>query len=228
MEAEAAKISEKVQNLIKELEDPDYKVRQLAAKKLVELGSSEAVEPLGRALDDSDWIVREYVAEALGKIKNPAAVEKLCKAMGDIGYNVRENAKVAFKNMGGAALKIMLENWNNKAFPLHSKTEVIDLLCPEITSIYFGNEEMNSTTVLNSPDMSNLTVSLNNLSKVIINSDYSDFKMVEQFFTYAMNYMPSEYLQKNLVICIHGNPDRINKNLRNLFDNVCAKVEYEE
>jgi hypothetical protein len=60
--------ADKVDDLVRQLGDADYKVRLSAALNLGKIGDKRAVGPLSKALTDSDKTVRGVAAAALGKI----------------------------------------------------------------------------------------------------------------------------------------------------------------
>lgn len=55
--------------LLEELKNEDWKVREDAAELLAEVGEPDAIEPLIEALDDEDWHVREAVAWPWGFLR---------------------------------------------------------------------------------------------------------------------------------------------------------------
>jgi len=90
--------ADRVSQLITQLKDPDFRVRENAAQALGESKDARAVEPLIAALKnykDPASRVRENAARALGKIKDPRAVEPLIAALGDSAYGPREMAAKA-------------------------------------------------------------------------------------------------------------------------------------
>jgi len=71
----------KVEKLIRELRDKDWRVRWDAALALREIGDERAVEPLINALRDGYSEVCRAAAEALGKIGDKKAIEPLIIAL---------------------------------------------------------------------------------------------------------------------------------------------------
>jgi len=67
--------------LLRDLENPDHKVRRKAAQALGELKDESAVNPLIRCLDDEKWPVREASAEALGRLKDSSAIVGLVRRL---------------------------------------------------------------------------------------------------------------------------------------------------
>ncbi len=68
---------DKVEQLIKKLEEGMSYEREGAAERLGEMRDTRAVEPLCRALGDWDPEVRRIAAEALGEIPDVRAIAPL-------------------------------------------------------------------------------------------------------------------------------------------------------
>jgi HEAT repeat protein len=103
---------EGVENLIKQLKDPESSTRRTAAKALGEAGpgAREAVGALADALKDSDSFVRRFAAQALGEIGPAArdAVPALSKALNDSRREVQEAAAAALGKIGPAGAQALL------------------------------------------------------------------------------------------------------------------------
>lgn len=99
-----------------------------------------------------------------------------------------------------------------------------------ITTIIFGFGEMSSPlrreASLHDFDFSSSTMVLNNLNKVIINTETYNFHQVESFITYAVNYIGKEHLKKNVEVHIYGDPEKLHHNLKNLFDDLFKTLEF--
>ncbi|MCG8470000.1 MAG: HEAT repeat domain-containing protein [Gemmatimonadetes bacterium] len=66
-----------VDALLERLDDPDPRVRAVAAWALGEIKDPRAIEPLGRLLLDDHRIVRELAVLAIGEIEDPTALPVL-------------------------------------------------------------------------------------------------------------------------------------------------------
>ena len=91
---------DKVEELIRELRDKDWRVRWDAALALRKIGDERAVEPLINALRDEYPDVRRAAAEALGKIGDKKAIEPLIIALRDKDWRVRWDAALALREIG--------------------------------------------------------------------------------------------------------------------------------
>jgi HEAT repeat protein len=100
--------ADRVDELIEQLKDEDWRVREAAAKALGKIGNIRAVEPLSAALRDKDEDVRESAASALEKI-NPnwhtteeakRQVPQFIAALRDEYWYVRKAAAYALGEIG--------------------------------------------------------------------------------------------------------------------------------
>ncbi len=103
---------EGVENLIKQLKDPEASTRRSAAKALGEAGANakEAVGALADALKDSDSFVRRFAAQSLGEIGPAAkdAVPALNKALNDSRREVQEAAAAALGKIGAGSAQALV------------------------------------------------------------------------------------------------------------------------
>jgi HEAT repeat protein len=89
-----------VDQLIKDLKDPDSDVRKEAAISLRGLGDVKAVDALISALGDDNWSVRMIAAGALGDLGDGRALQPLIHAMNDEHKYVRSSAARALGELG--------------------------------------------------------------------------------------------------------------------------------
>ncbi len=89
-----------VDQLIKNLKDPDSDVRKEAAISLGNLGDVKAVDALISALGDDNWSVRMVAAGALGDLGDARALQPLIQAMNDEHKYVRSHAAGALGELG--------------------------------------------------------------------------------------------------------------------------------
>nr|WP_321353290.1 HEAT repeat domain-containing protein [uncultured Methanoregula sp.] len=98
----SAKLQEKtVEQLIRELRDPDEIVRSTAAGTLGHRKSEKATKPLILALNDPHVYVRHGAAWALGEIKSESAVDALRQALNDEDEITRGKAAEALGKIQG-------------------------------------------------------------------------------------------------------------------------------
>ena len=92
---------EPIETAIKQLADPDARVRHLAAEALGELGdkAAPAIPALARVLGDSEPAVRRVAANALVKI-GPRAARALGNALKDQKEDARMAAVQAMRHWG--------------------------------------------------------------------------------------------------------------------------------
>jgi HEAT repeat protein len=98
-----------VSDIIRRLDDPDYEVREEAARALGRIGSSEAVEPLLRHLEDRHSTIRMFAARALGRIGDARAIPALVDGLESASEEMTEACCQALGRMGARqALKALL------------------------------------------------------------------------------------------------------------------------
>ncbi|ODS34707.1 MAG: heat repeat-containing PBS lyase [Candidatus Scalindua rubra] len=242
-----------VEPLIMALGDENLVVREKAAETLGKICDTRAVEPLIRALEDRVSDVRKESAKALGKIGDTCAIEPLIKAVGDDEWNVREKAREALVKIGKPAIESLIMHLRNSnlrirenvinvldqlCYQPRNNTEMVHYLianrhwekvegiCSLVTRIVFGEISTDDDeTSLKNPDVSELTIPMKNISKVIVDAETYDFHQVERFITYAVNYIGEKRLRKKVEVVIHGNPEKLHPNLRNLFKNLFREVK---
>lgn len=78
--------------LLSELADPNYKVRQQAARQLAHFYPAQATAPLLPLLKDRSSALRRLVARLLGQLGDPRAVQPLCDLLADKVLAVRVEA----------------------------------------------------------------------------------------------------------------------------------------
>jgi hypothetical protein len=108
-----------------------------------------------------------------------------------------------------------------QAFP---KCKSVDV---SIETVIFGNASTTPhdpyKTVMN-PDFSVVTIPMPRLKTLIIHADTYDFRQIEYFLTYAVNYIGQNRLKKFVDVHIYGDPATLHPNLRNSFTNLCKVV----
>ena len=88
--------SDDVTHEIANLSDPDFSIRQSAARTLSWMGDTRAVEPLILGLHDlHDPNLRAVAAFELGRFKDPRSINALIVALDDENQEVRKNAAEA-------------------------------------------------------------------------------------------------------------------------------------
>lgn len=98
-----------VEELLRDLGDPDRFVRMRAAKELGEIGDPRAVEPLLATLRDRAGDVRAKAACALGRLRDERALGALVGLLNDPKPAVRSAAVAAVKKFGKKATRPLLD-----------------------------------------------------------------------------------------------------------------------
>jgi len=111
--------NQKIQDLIKQLEEGDSYDRQRAAMELGTSGNTVAVEPLIEAFNDEDNFVRDFAPRALGNICDTRAVAPLIKTLNDEHLLVRRSAALALGSLGDTrAVNALIRALNSEDFML--------------------------------------------------------------------------------------------------------------
>lgn len=224
----------KKQHISEKFEDWVSNVRSCAARALGEIGDQKAVESLIRAIEDDDAQVRLNAAFALGEIGDIRGIEYLINTLDDEEDDIRINTAQALGKMGDSrVIEPLLKEFTSATDHDFRKAakEALENLCSFITTVILGKSVVSVDdlrTVFYNPDVSELTSSLCNLNKIIIDTVTYDFRKVERFITYAVNYIGKEHLKNNVEVHIYGDPKKLHQNLHNLFNSLCKKVEVRE
>jgi len=99
-EPDSQRVAELVPEVIRVLQNDDWKGRCQAVTALQEVGDHRVLEPLIAALNDEDSYVRSAAAKALGRIGDPKAVGPLIHALNDSAAPVRASAAKALGLIG--------------------------------------------------------------------------------------------------------------------------------
>ena len=221
-----------VEPLIKALEDDKPEVRLKAAKVLDGLGWQPKLvnEKLYYFIARRNWgqipFLKEVELGPLFKIladKNPRIKEQANETLKKILIQI---ATVIFGASFANNQQVTLRN-QDITKKRDDKKGIVRKIISLANTFSKNNEESNlPQTILHNPDTSLLTTPMNNLNRVLIDTVSYDFHLVERFITYAVNYIGKAHLKKNVEVHIHGNPEKLHQNLRNLFGDLFKTVEF--
>ena len=111
-------------------------------------------------------------------------------------------------------------------------TLTLTFQCHRIEQIYFGtrwvSQDCNKKTVLYNPDVSPLTIPFVRLNTVVIDVGTYDFRLIEKFLTYGVNYLGQAYLRNRVAVHVYGELHQLQPNLRNALTNLCQSVHVYE
>jgi HEAT repeat protein len=110
-----------IQQLIRNLKDPDEGVRWGAAYALGKLQSLQAVEPLHDAIHDSDNMVRTAAVVSLGIIGDEQSIIALSVALVDENPDVRKASSEALQGLGVTEEDALLLAINSKKNEIREK-----------------------------------------------------------------------------------------------------------
>jgi len=218
-----------VEALIKALDDDDPNLRASAASALGEIRDIRALEPLTEALGDGNLTVSCCAAFALGMIGDSYAVKPLIQLLNRPNLEVQQASLWALGEIKSArAMKTLIElNKNNNPKIQKAATDTLEKIC-SLSAVTFGAglDMIPKRTFLHNPDVAGLVIPMQNLSRIIINSESHNFYLVERFITYAVNYIGRDYLKKNVEVHVYGDSEKLHGNLRNLFENLFKTVRF--
>jgi hypothetical protein len=97
-----------------------------------------------------------------------------------------------------------------------------------VECIYFGepplSEKKQYDVVLYNPDVSPLTIAFARLETLTIDVETYDFRLLEKFLTYGVNYLGQEYLRNRVTVYVYGEIQNLQPNLRNALANLCKDI----
>jgi HEAT repeat protein len=219
----------KRRNIVEKIDEWVSHVRSSAACALGRIGDKRAIESLIRAIEDDDAALRASAAFALGELGDIHAVEALINTLDDDEKEIKINTAQALGKMGDsrAIEPLLMERAGGDSDFQKTAEEALKSLCGSITAVIFGKpaEKNDLRVVYINPEASNLTLPLRSLSKIIIYIETFDFRKLERFVTYALNYIGREYLKNNVEVYIHGEHKKLPHNLRNLFKDLFKNLK---
>lgn len=230
-----------VEPLIQILKDRYRPVRVSAANALGQIGEvqteesliqilTDAVEPLIRILTGNDRSsVKASAAGALGRIGDARAIEPLIQVLGRKNWFVQRAASRALIRIGTPAIEPLIRAAQAQTLLARKRImRTLSEVCAPIDTILFGTEvsgEMNQRNMWLNPDVSELTIPLSKLEKIVLDSETYDFHLVERFITYAVNHIGQKRLKEYVNVYIFGISDILHPNLYNALNNLCKRVE---
>lgn len=90
--------------------------------------------------------------------------------------------------------------------------------------VIFGETLSSQPMSWQNPDCSTLMIPLSHLREIIVYPETYDFHQLERFLTYAVNCIGQKHLKKDVDVHIYGDPENLEQNLRNNFENLCRSV----
>ncbi len=235
-----------IKPLIETLSDDDKQIRIGATRALIRIGLA-GKKPLVNALRHKNANIRLHVAMILGKIGwGPESLgQKLYYLAGRKKWN-------AIAHVGSPAIQPLKRLLRDRdAAVRNSAAATLKKIYASIDFVIFGQGKFNlkrgktlhnfdaaepvmpkpdykqSLQIYPSevlPDASEFTIPLSRLRRIVIQTGTYDFRLVERFITYAVNYLDRKHLKEQIEVHIYGDPEKLHPNLRNTFENLCKCV----
>ena len=79
--------------------DPDWQVRDRAARSLALHKDASAIPSLAKALEDEHWQVRKFTARTLQEAADDSVIPALVKCLTDEYSDIRRDAAIALGNL---------------------------------------------------------------------------------------------------------------------------------
>jgi hypothetical protein len=122
------------------------------------------------------------------------------------------------KNIDTQEAEYLVQIWTNlMTSHYHSVKRIIFGVFPLI--------ENNPFTTARNIDFSTVTFPFVHVTQILIDTTTYDFHQLEQFLTYAVNYMKPSYLKHHVEVYVYGDPKKLHPNLRNNLTNLCKRVQ---
>lgn len=209
------------------LGDRNPEVQKAVAETLGKMPGERVTTALRHALEDDDAIVRFQSAEVLAQREWTPQNETETILL----HLAREEWDLLVP-FGSQALPQLIVRAKDKIRDIREQaTHLLTTLLTSTKIAVFGNLQVDDSrkqiTVCN-PEVVDLTVPMKELECIFVHTPTHHFHQVEQFLTYAVNYIGQEYLKKFVIVHIYGDPEQLHPNLRNSFENLCKQVEIHE
>lgn len=188
------------------------------------MSSAVSREVLIRALRDHDPVVRVETTNLLENLgwepgNDPETVYYLF---------ARKNWKTFLALGAPTRVETLLNVLGRDASVFREEaTTTLASLYALVDGVIFGAHQPSDQSqrfTLHNPDVADLIFPMSQLERILIATDTYDFFLVERFMTYAANFIGRKHLKKQVEVHLHGNPDTLHRNLRNMFTNLCKSV----
>ncbi len=181
--------------LIDALNDQNESIKTAAAEAAEQILQS-SLQPLIELITTQDPQIKRKSIHAAGRMKEPGVMKFILAALDDPDSNVRKTALQAHKQIN-----------------------------PLVKGIIFGNIKLNGCRkAVSNVQFENMKVPFENLELILIDAYSYEMIKVEQFITYALDYIGEKYLKRKVTAYIRGNEKDLQQNLLNNLKNNFKKV----
>jgi len=224
-----------IEPLVKVLEDREPEVRLKAAIALDSLGwrPKLVAEKLYYFIAKRDWkqitSLKEVELEPLLKVSAYKNLYIRNQTKETLRKVLAQTTTIAFGSSSADNQQNMLRRQDTSRKMNNNK--MIEKIF-HFTGIFSKNiskddKEPNSCkNTLHNPDVSRLTIAMNSLNRILIDTATYDFHFVERFITYAVNHVGRLHLKRNVEVHIYGDPGKLHGNLKSLFESLLREVVF--
>jgi hypothetical protein len=99
-----------------------------------------------------------------------------------------------------------------------------DVLVNQVVFATQVPREIELKNALLNPDVSALQVPLLGVQQLIIYAELHNLHQLEQFLSYAIDYLGPDYLSRNVTVSLYGDAERLHPNLRNNLENLGLRI----
>lgn len=206
------------------LGDRNPDVQRAAAAALAHMPGDRVTITLVNALEDDDAVVREEAAHVLQQRGwTPQQDDDAIREA------VARQAWDTVRQFGAQALPFLIDRSADKARPVReAATSLLTTLLASVKIALFGDlrvKEDRKRVTFQNPRIEALTLPMEHLEHLVIHVPTYDFHCLEQFLTYAVNYVGQQHLKRRVTAHVYGNSGDVHPNLLNSLRNLCKAVE---
>jgi hypothetical protein len=213
--------------LIRRLGHKDLGVREAAIDALEEIGKP-AIPKVIAALQAPHALTKYGAAELLGRLGDPAGIEPLVQLFRSTDWIAHDTAIEALARIGAPAIEAFQRILEAPQTTPEMRQEIqramegIPLNTVVLGDAHWETDDSHST--LRNPDVSTLTLPMPQLQQLRIDCATCDVYRVEQFLTYAVNYIGQKRLKNGVKVYLLGDTGCLSpillNSLHNLFNSV--------
>ncbi len=213
------------------LKDSYWQVRAHAVTVLAKMDDKRALDMVIELFHVEKRVsLRQHIATMLGETGDTRVIPTLVKAFDDEEPEVRQTAEHALQSMGVMAIET-LRNMLAEPDCHHTAliTRLIEQMYRHVEQVIFGkpsSDQFNPRTTLINPNVFELSSPLSHLKQIAISAKTYHSQQVEQFFSYAVEYIGREHLITQVDVQVYGDPNDVEQALLNTINQLCRSLKF--